>query len=287
MPTCYAGDEIALEQLIDLDRYPIHDLSSPIRAELIDYCRAQLADDGCVVVSALLLEASTNAMAQEATRLLPNAYCSTDHHNPYFTNPSDDSTTPEGFTQERTSAYIVSDKVEANSVLRQLYDSDVILHFISECLNVGSIYRWADTLARCPYGVMQDGDYFPWHFDGNDFTVTMLVQAPENGGVFEYIPRVRAPHDENTDKVMAVLQGDREGVKQLPLQRGDMQIFKGRYSMHRVTHVSGQDIRVVAIPAYVQDPYTVTNAYHAECLYGRSLPIHRQRDLNHGDQLIG
>lgn len=287
MPTSYAGDEIQLDKLIDLKRYPIHDLNSPVRKALLAHCREQLEEDGCVVIEALLLEPTTQAMAAEAARLLPQAYRSRDKHNPYFTAPSNDPTQPEGFVQTRTSAYIVSDVIEPDSTLRQLYDSDVLLHFIGECLNAGPIYRWADTLARCPYGVMECDDYFPWHFDGNDFTVTMLVQPPDKGGVFEYIPRVRAPQDENIPKVMSVLKGDREGVKQLPLRRGDMQLFKGRYSMHRVTQVQGSQTRIVAIPSYVRDPYSVTNVHHAECLYGRSSPIHHERSLSHGDELIG
>lgn len=287
MPSCFSGDEIRLESLIDLDKYPIHDLQHPRRTELVEHCRAQLADDGCSVIEGLLLEASTTAMAAEATRLIPTAYRSTDQHNPYFTTPKDDSTVPEGFLQIRTSAYVVSDDVEADSVLRQLYDSDILLHFISQCVNVGSIYRWADTLARCPYGVMENDDYFPWHFDGNDFTVTMLVQAAMSGGIFEYIPNVRSPDMENAEKVMSILQGQTEGVNQLELKTGDMQLFRGRYSMHRVTHAAGPQPRIAAIPAYVTDPYKVTNLHHAKSLYGRVLPIHHERNLAHDDSLIG
>ena len=287
MPTTYSGDEIQLETLIDLDRYPIHNLNDPRRSELVEKCRTQLDDDGCCVISELLLEPSTTAMAAEATRLIPEAYRSVDRHNPYFTEPGDDPNTPEGFLQTRTSAYILSDAVEPDSVLRQLYDSDVLLHFLSECLGVGSIYRWADTVARCPYGVMEDNDYFPWHFDGNDFTITMLVQSPEEGGVFEYIPNVRSPKDENADRVMGILNGETEGVKQLMLKKGDLQMFRGRYSMHRVVPVQGSIPRIVAIPAYVRDPYQVTNPHHAQCLYGKVLPIHHERNLENVDQLMG
>lgn len=287
MPTCFAGDEIELAELIDLDRYPIHDLQHPVRTELVDHCRTQLNDDGCSVIKDLLLNQATRAMAEEAERLLPKAYRSIDKHNPYFTAPGDNPNTPEGFLQERTSAYIVSDQIEPESVLRQLYDSDVLLHFISECINVGSIYRWADTLARCPYGVMEEGDYFPWHFDGNEFTVTMLVQEPEEGGVFEYIADVRSPNNENESQVMQILNGSPKGVKQLNLQTGDLQLFKGRYSMHRVTQTHGTKSRIVAIPSYVTDPYKVTNPHHVKSLYGRVLPIHEERCLDHSDNLIG
>ncbi len=287
MPTAYAGDEIQLESLIDLETYPIHLLNSPIRRELVEHCRVQFNADGCSVIKGLILETATAAMAAEANRLMHLAYRTEDRHNPYFTAPSDNVETPEGFLQIRTSGYINSDKLEQQSILRQLYDSDVLTHFISECVGDKPIYRWADTIARSPYGVMKNDDYFPWHFDGNDFTTTILVQNSEAGGVFEYIPNVRKSNDEQSGRVMGILKGDREGVKQLNLQRGDMQLFKGRYSMHRVTQVTGETPRIIAIPAYVTDPYQVTNPHHVQCLYGKVLPIHFERNLSHTDSLVG
>ena len=92
---------------------------------------------------------------------------------------------------------------------------------------------------------------------------------------------------ENAEKVMSILQGQTEGVNQLELKTGDMQLFRGRYSMHRVTHAAGPQPRIAAIPAYVTDPYKVTNLHHAKSLYGRVLPIHHERNLAHDDSLIG
>ena len=85
--------------------------------------------------------------------------------------------------------------------LKKIYDSDVMVHFFSECLNVGPIYRWAEPLGRNPYSVMKDGDYFPWHFDGNDFTVSILVNESDEGGDFEYAPDIRSPKNENFNDV--------------------------------------------------------------------------------------
>jgi hypothetical protein len=40
----------------------------------------------------------------------------------------------------------------------------------------------------------------------------------------------------------------------LHLQPGDLQIFKGRYSLHRVTPLAGSRARYVAIFSYVEEP---------------------------------
>ena len=289
MTSTFSPWEIPLEQYIDLDRYPIHDLQSPIRQLLIDNCREELAVDGCSLISGFLRKYATDKMAEEAIQLLPHNYHAEDHHNPYFTadDGSYDASHPMGFFQKRTSGYITSDFMGNDSVLRQIYDSDVVLHFISDCINQGPLYRWADPIARSPYGIMENDNYFPWHFDSNEFTVTMLAQDSEAGGVFEYKPNVRSPGRENFGEVMDALQQRGEGVRQLRLKTGDMQLFMGRFSLHRVTEVKGDKARIVAIPAYVKDPYKIASPYHCDCLYGRHLPIHEQRESQHNDDLVG
>jgi hypothetical protein len=134
---------------------------------------------------------------------------------------------------------------------------------------------------------MEEGNYFPWHFDGNDFTVSILVSECETGGVFEYCPGIRSADSENFNAVSDVLHGERTRVTELPLRKGDLQLFKGRYSLHRVTRVSGKRPRIIALPTYVTDPYFVNKPMHSEMLYGRSLPIHHQRQHHkHLDGLI-
>ena len=32
---------------------------------------------------------------------------------------------------------------------------------------------------------------FPWHFDTNNFTVTLALQNADAGGEFEYVPAIR------------------------------------------------------------------------------------------------
>ena len=286
-PSAFAGIEIRLEEFIDLDRFPIHDLTSPLRRELVDQCREDLETVGCSHVPDFIHEKAVQSMREEALRLLPQAWSWEDDSSPYFIadDPSLPEDHPKRFFERRSSSYINSDLLEPQSVLRKIYDSDVIVHFFCDCLNLGPIYRWADPLARNPYGVMVDGDYFPWHFDGNDFTVSILVQESDDGGDFEYCPKVRSARNENYDVVKAVLNGDRHKVEVLPLKKGDLQLFKGRYSMHRVTETHGPNPRIIALPSYVTNPYLVNRAHHSEVLYGRSLPIHRERNLDRIDQL--
>lgn len=286
-PTAFASVEIDLNAIIDLDNFPIHDLQSEKRKELVAQCRAELNQYGCAHVPDFIRPTATQAMCDEANRLMQYARPADDRINPYLIKedeslPADH---PKRFFETRTSSFINSDHLEEQSLLRKVYDSDVMVHFVSECLGVAPIYRWADPLGRNPYSVMNDGDYFPWHFDGNDFTVSILVQEAEEGGDFEYCPDLRQPNNECFDDVKEVLQGDRDKVRVLSLKTGDLQLFKGRYSMHRVTRTHGKQPRIIALPTYVTNPYLVNRPHHAKAFYGRAEPIHFEREMQRADNL--
>ena len=112
-----------------------------------------------------------------------------------------------------------------------------------------------------------------------------MIQKPEKGGIFEYCPNIREPGNENFDEVKKVLEGDRSKVRQLKLEPGDLQIFKGRFTMHRVTKVKGNKPRYLCIPAYVLDPWRVNTPEHSEAIYGKVLPIHIERNKARSDGL--
>lgn len=269
-----------LNKIIDLKKYPINDLDNPITRGLIKDCRERLDYDGCALIKDFIQQESLDRMQAEADRLYDQTFWSKGSHTPYFNkdDPSLAAGHPKRTFQERSSGYINSDVLEADSDLRAIYASETVTRFIGECLGVSPLYIWADPLGCNPYSIMDTENYFPWHFDGNEFTVSILVQESQAGGVFEYAADLRNPNDENFEGVQKILEGGREGVNQLDLRPGDMQIFKGRFSMHRVTKITGEQRRVIALPTYVTDPYFVNRPAHSEHLYGRALPIHYERE---------
>ena len=131
-----------------------------------------------------------------------------------------------------------------------------------------------------------EGNGFPWHFDTNNFTVTLALQNADRGGAFEYAPMIRDSQNENFDEVSKVLDGTSEKVISLQLNPGDLQLFKGRYSLHRVAPLEGTTPRYVAIFSYVEEPDMVGSVERTQQLYGRTLPIHHERAGCRGDALI-
>ena len=83
---------------------------------------------------------------------------------------------------------------------------------------------------------------------------TLLLQEPEAGGVFEYVPAIRSDDDENFAEVEAVLDGRSNRVRQNHLQSGTLSLFRGHYSLHRVTPVNGKRQRLQAILGYSTRP---------------------------------
>ncbi len=278
-----------LEALIDLDTYPIHQLDSPTRSDLVAETRTQMDAVGCCRISNFIRPEAVNTMLGEAERLTPETFWAEQDHNPYASpeDPTLPATHPRNTLQKRMSGFINSDLLGPASPLNRIYDSNVMTHFIWQCLGTPKpIYQWADPLGRNPYGVMQTDHYFPWHFDGNEFTVSILLQRPDQGGVFEYVPDIRSPDAENFEKVQYILEGGREGVFELDLQPADLQLFKGRFSLHRVTRIVGPTARYIALPTYVHDPYRMNRPHHAITYYGRATPLHYEREMVLVDGLV-
>jgi hypothetical protein len=121
--------------------------------------------------------------------------------------------------------------------------------------------------------VVEEGGGFPWHFDTNNYTVTLAIQNGEGGGEFEYAPWLRDAADENYAGVEAVLDGRSDPmnfrVKSLALEPGDLQIFKGRYALHRVRPVTGARARYVGIFSFVEEPGMMAKPERCKQLYGR------------------
>ncbi|MDH3447731.1 MAG: hypothetical protein OEO18_06270, partial [Gammaproteobacteria bacterium] len=93
-----------------------------------------------------------------------------------------------------------------------------------------------------------------WHYDSNDVVFSLLLQAPEAGGVFEYAPYIRSKTDENYDAVAKLLEDPGAIAVRPEIAPGNLTVFKGDLSMHRVTEVQGARKRIVALFSYDRNP---------------------------------
>lgn len=124
--------------------------------------------------------------------------------------------------------------------------------------------------------VGKPGQQFNWHFDTNEFTITMLLKPADSGGHFEYIPELRSAQDECYDEVGNVLNGARDSVKRLELNAGDLQFFLGRFSLHQVTENLGNSDRLLLIMSFSEQPGMVGSMARVKSLYGKVTDVHAQ-----------
>ncbi|MCL5778971.1 phytanoyl-CoA dioxygenase family protein [Limibaculum sp. FT325] len=274
--------------LIDLGRYPI-DRPGPDLDERIAVVREALERDGCAVLRGFLTERGVAALAEEAERNAVHAHRNFTRTNAYFTgdDPGLPVSHPKRRFFDRSNAFVPADHFARSGALRTVYDAPGFDAFVRDCLQEDAFFRYADPLADAIVNVAEEGPGFPWHFDTNNFTVTLAIQNAEDGGAFEYVPGIRdAGGNENFDEVGRVLDGVSDRVRTLHLQPGDLQLFRGRYSLHRVAPLSGPRPRYVAILSYVDKPGMVATPERAKQLYGRVLPIHFERAGQRSDTLL-
>lgn len=275
--------------LIDIDRYPIS-TPGPERDGLLARVRGELDLRGCAILKGFLTPAGVASAVAEADGVADKGHRSYSRTNPYFTakDVSLPASDPRRKFFERSNAFIPADNFRSDGALRTIFDSEGFDDFIRDCLQQPKdrFFRYADPLADVIVNAAGEGNGFPWHFDTNNFTVTLALQNAERGGAFEYAPMIRTSQSENFEEVSKVLEETSEKVISLALQPGDLQLFKGRYSLHRVAPLEGPTPRYVAIFSYVEEPDMVGSVERTRQLYGRTLPIHHERAGQRADALV-
>jgi hypothetical protein len=244
---------------------------------VIDEYRAQLRARGVCVIPGYVSGDEVDAMVQECDALAPAAYHQDVQGTPYLEMPSDD--WPDGHprvTWTRSAVHTLGyDQFPATSRIRELYESDEFLGFLSDVLERAPLYRYADPIGALNVAVMTDGDVLGWHYDQTDFVVSLAIQSSERGGDFENVAHLRgADGDERYDDVAAILRGDdRDRIVVEPMTPGTLMLFEGRRSLHRVTPIAGARPRYVALFGYDTKPDTMSSDLLKQIRYGRTEPL--------------
>ena len=269
---------MTLGELIDLDRYPIDQPDSPGYQEAIATARSELSSTGCAVVKDLVRPGALERLGEEIWERKHTTHFSTQVINPYFhfhQNPDFPDDHPMNTFLERSSGFIPSDSWEPATAMRQMFEHADLASFLADCLEIAELHPYADPLAGLTANILDPGQQFTWHFDTNEFAVTVLVEEAESGGLFEYVHNIRSEGDEGFDHIKEVLDGGRRGVHTIDLRPGDMQIFRGRYSLHSVSRVPTESKpRHAAIFAYTEKPGVIGRLERTEQLFGRVLQEH-------------
>ena len=74
-----------MENIFDLERYPIADSNHPLTVELINKTKEELESIGCAVIPGFIKPESLLRMNAEAEKKLDEIQWTSDRNNPYFT----------------------------------------------------------------------------------------------------------------------------------------------------------------------------------------------------------
>ena len=73
-----------LSKIVDLEKYPIHDLQSHKIKKIIEKCKAELENDSCSVIPNFILPNSLAVMRKELEQQLDEVYMSKESINAYL-----------------------------------------------------------------------------------------------------------------------------------------------------------------------------------------------------------
>lgn len=253
-PTMAAGHE-----LIDLYRYPIHDLDSDRGQELVATVQSDLREKSLAVLTGFLTADALQLLAAEAEQLVPLAYPGPTALTPYFfdydiAGDDIDDDHPARMTSDRRLGQVAFDLIPVGSLLRNLYESDLVTELVRRVQQKDNLYRFGDKYQSFNVTVMEEGGCQHWHFDRGQLLTTLLLQEPDDGGVFEYAPDIRQDSGENFEAVADVMNGRSDHVRQLTIAAGSLTMFRGHYTLHRVTPVVGSRRRLQTVFSFADQP---------------------------------
>ena len=235
----------AVDDLVDLDRYPIADIARPEAIAWVHEGRRSLACDGVFTMPGFLHDAGLAAMEEEAGRLCREGFRRLDHRNAF----------PCGMGEETRVSLVCAgfDQMACGSPPRRLFLWDGLTRFVSEVLERRPCHRNADAIASCMVSEYACGDELGWHFDSNDGAVTVMLRTAGSGGAFEYVPEIR--HRPNLASLIEDLLAGRSSLgRQLVVPPGTLTIFNGHRALHRVAPVRSAPSRRMLTLSYETRP---------------------------------
>lgn len=261
-----------MNHLIDLQRYPLDRPGSAEWQQLVSQARTDLQRTGMFNLEGFVTRTQVSRAAEHIKPTMDSAsHTHKRTHNIYFKPSIDElpSDHPALRQVETVSHTLCADQL-ADSLVSAIYEYPPLIAFLAAVMDKPALHVMADPLARVNVMSYRQGETLNWHFDRSEFTTTLLLQAPEAGGEFEYRSDLRSDDNPNYAGVAQLLEGRDEEVRTLALSAGTLNVFRGKNTAHRVTPVAGQRERMVAVFSYYEKPGVMFSPEERLGFYGRA-----------------
>ncbi len=246
-----------------------HPVTNP---EYLAKCRDILDRDGALVLPGFLTPQAILQVKAEGDQKIGDAYFCVSKHNVYLT-PADPGFAPDhprNIEVVSSKGLIGDDQIDEGSPLKQLYNSQDFRSFVRHVVNEPELHPYADPMSSVNLHFAKTGQELGWHFDNSSFAITLLIDKPEAGGVFEYLKDVRdADKGDMNFPVVGDLLSGKIAPQTLQMEPGTLVLFRGRNSIHRVTPTEGARTRMLAVLAYNSKPGIALSQSARMTFYGR------------------
>jgi hypothetical protein len=259
-----------MNDVLDLERYPLDRPDSAQYAALVASSKSDMSAHGFFNLEGFVLPAAIERAASEVRSRSDLAYTHQREHNVYFQDtvaglPSDHP----ALRRFNTIHHSLCDDQLVGTIVHAIYEWEPIVAFLARVLD-RSLFLMGDALARVNVMRYGPGEALNWHFDRSWFTTTLLIQAAEGGGEFEYRSNLRSDVDPNYDGVARLLRDGDPKIRVNALAAGTLTIFAGKHTLHRVSPVRGRLDRIVAVYSYYERPNVMFSDEERIGFYGRA-----------------
>eukprot|EP00090_Calanus_glacialis_P034168 TRINITY_DN57126_c0_g1_i1.p1 TRINITY_DN57126_c0_g1~~TRINITY_DN57126_c0_g1_i1.p1 ORF type:complete len:283 (-),score=59.71 TRINITY_DN57126_c0_g1_i1:26-844(-) len=263
-----------LRDVVNVEKYPVDDVNTQEFRTLLKKTRETYEKDGIVTLPKFILQEAIEKSVAEVERAKGSEWFTKSTHN-VFLDSGDDSFSKDHIRNRElptTVASLAYDRLDINGPLLTLYHSDSFCVFLAQVLGMEHFYRLADPLGAASINIFPPGTAHNWHFDESVFSVTIMIQKPESGGLFRHTNPIREKGNE-TDNLYEVIEDivDKKNdiASTLKFEPGTLSIFSGSRCLHEVTEVYGDKDRLVAVFCFATKKGVRNSAKVQELFWGR------------------
>jgi alkylated DNA repair dioxygenase AlkB len=261
-----------MQDILDLKRYPLDMPGTPEWNDLVARCKADLVKDGMFNLEGLVKPAALKNIVAEIQPVMDTlSFVHKRSHNIYFRKEIPELAVDHPALQkvDTINHTVCADQISQSTIM-WIYEWSPFIMFLAATMGKDALFPMRDALARVNVMAYRDGETLNWHFDRSEFTTTLLLQAPEQGGDFVYRTDLRDEDNPNYEGVAKLLRGQDDQVKTLEVSAGTLNVFRGKNTAHKVSTVRGPRERLIAVFSYFDRPGVVFTKEDQIGFYGRS-----------------
>jgi len=271
---------MTIRNIVDTFRYPLDDSDGAAYKKLASRCRQQLEQHGCCLLPDFLMPDALENAKREAIALVKGGFQM--NHNFAYDDVNDETLSrnldslpkghPRRFKSLTKIRFIARDLISSVNPIRRVHDWPNICSFLQDVLQIPAIYPNECPLSSCVFTVAERSELQDWHFDGNDFIVTLMLENSKEGGHFEFVRGLReADKRDDFESISQVINGNYPAVSRPVIKPGTLTVFRGKYNFHRASAVEGDGRRIMAILSYETNPGKTGTDEYLKLFYDRTL----------------